>query len=182
MLTSSRSPQSGAADNAGEEIGFRKRALGKQHIGRGVFEKHAAAERVLDFGDMIGDAGERGGGIGQGQKVVEINFAVARPGEMLRKAFGPVAIAQPAQALQMRAVERSVDADRQADAMQRQREALVQMRELRMRAAAFAHVILGMNLDEADRARVGDQALEMIRLESDAGAGRQRGLDHGGAP
>ena len=101
---------------------------------------------------------------------------------MLGKTFGSVAVAQATQALQVRAVERRVDADRQADAMHRQCEALVQARELGMREAAVTHVVFRMHLEETDGARIGDQAVEMLGLEFNASAGRQRGLDHGGAP
>lgn len=101
---------------------------------------------------------------------------------MLGKTFRPVAVAQPAQALQMRAIERRVGADRQADAVHRQGEALVQPRELRVREAAIAHVVLGVHFDEADGAGIGVQTVEVLGLEPDAGAVRQRGQDHGGAP
>ena len=42
-----------------------------------------------------------------------------------------------------------------------------------MRRPAVAHVGLGVDLEEADLARAGEDRLEMLRLEADAGAARQ---------
>ena len=63
----------------------------------------------------------------------------------------------------MIAVERPHRADRQPDAVHRQRIALAQRGELRMRRAAGAHVVLGMDLEESDRLRRGEDVAENAR-------------------
>ena len=60
----------------------------------------------------------------------------------------------------MLAVERRGRADRQADAMHRQRIAFAQRAELRMRRPAGAHIIFGVDLEEAERLRRGEDVAE----------------------
>ena len=97
-----------------------------------------------------------------------------RPGEMLGKAFGLIAVAERFQPRQMLAVERRFAADREADAMHRQREALAQRAQLRMRRPARAHVVFGMDFDEADRLPAGQDVGKCCGLKPmPARAGRR---------
>ena len=72
------------------------RGLLEQHIGRRIFQQHAAAQVFLNLVDMVADQIQRLGGIGQGQQVVQIFIAMARPCQMLGKAFGLIAVDQRA--------------------------------------------------------------------------------------
>ena len=92
---------------------------------------------------------------------------------MFGKAFGLIAVAKAPQARKMIAVERLRRADGEADAMQRQRVGLAQKAQLRMRDAARAHVVLGMDFEKAERLALRRDGGEMLRLEADAGAGRK---------
>ena len=74
----------------------------------------------------------------------------------------------------MVAVERPRRTDRQPDPVQRQRIAGADRLQPAMRRPAVAHVSLGVDLEKADLARAGDNRLEMLGLEADAGAARQR--------
>src|SRR6266550_8277248 len=75
----------------------------------------------------------------------------------------------------MVAIERPHRTNRQPDAMHRQRIAFAQRAELRVRRPAGAHVVLGVNLEESDRLRSGEDVVKMRRLETDAGACGQTG-------
>ena len=76
------------------------------------------------------------------------------------------------QPLEMRLVQRPRRADRQADAVQRQRVTLADGVEAAMRRAARAHVVFRVDLEKSKlRARFHDR-LEMLGLESDADARR----------
>ena len=77
----------------------------------------------------------------------------------------------------MLTIERRSRADRQADAVNRQRIEFAQRAELRMRRSAGAHVVLRVHLEEADRLRRGEDVAKMRRLETDAGARRKTGHD-----
>jgi len=92
---------------------------------------------------------------------------------MLRKALGPVAVQQGAQAGKMGRVQRAVPTNGQADSVHRQRIMLPQRRELGMRPTAVAHVVLGMDFDEPHGRGSRRQGLEMLRLEADTGARRK---------
>ena len=103
---------------------------------------------------------------------------MARPGQVFGETVGCVALAQQAQATEMIAVQRiGFAADGQADAMQRQRMVAAQRRQLRMRQAARAHVILGMHLEEGYRRGIRLQGSEMRGLEGSAGLAWQHGCD-----
>src|SRR5690606_26705294 len=101
-----------------------------------------------------------------------------RPGEMLGKTFGLVAVAQRLEAREMRAVERLRRTDRQPDPMDRQGVALAQGPQLRMRRTARPHIVFRMHLKKAERLRRLDDLSKMLGLEADAGQRRQTGLAH----
>src|SRR5712675_537559 len=83
----------------------------------------------------------------------------------------------------MVAIERPHRTDRQPDAMHRQRIAFAQRAELRVRRPAGAHVVLGVNLEESDRLRSGEDVVKMRRLEANSGTRGQTGSSkHGQVP
>src|SRR5258708_29899282 len=100
-------------------------------------------------------------------------------GETLRR----VAIAQFSEPREMVLIERSHRANRQPDTMHRQRMALAQRAELRMRWAAGAHVVLCVHLEEFDRLRARENVAKMHRLEADADTrGKMRSFEHRQVP
>jgi hypothetical protein len=173
----------GALDEAGEEIGLGHLGFRKGEVGGRVFEQHPAAEGLLDGVDVGGDPVERGGGVGQGEQVVEEGPAVGGPRQMLGEAGRVEPVDQVPQAGQMGGVERALAADGQADAMDRDGKAGGEVAQLRQGAAAVAHVVLGMDLEPADRAGIGGECGEVARLVAHAGAVGQRpgggGVEHG---
>lgn len=61
---------------------------------------------------------------------------------------------------QMIFVQRAIAADRQAEAVERQRILLADGRKVAMRRPSRTHVVLGMDLEETDiRRRIDDQAI-----------------------
>src|SRR6266513_4231773 len=102
---------------------------------------------------------------------------------MLREAFRRVLIAQLFEPREMVAIERPHRTNRQPDAMHRQRIAFAQRAELRVRRPSGAHVVLGVNLEESDRLRSGEDVVKMRGLEADAGTRGQTGSSkHGQVP
>ena len=92
---------------------------------------------------------------------------------MLREHARPVAFVERLQALEVRAVERTFGADRQADAMQRQRIAVADRRQIAVRRPAGAHVVLGVDLEPADIRLLGQDRRVVLGLQADAGPRRQ---------
>ncbi len=93
-----------------------------------------------------------------------------RPGQVLGKGSRPVALDESFQPRQMSLVEWTFGADRQTDPMQRNRVMFGNCFEIAMRRPTGAHVVLGMNLEEADiRLPVDDLGI-MCRLQAEAGA------------
>jgi hypothetical protein len=123
---------------------------------------------------MLRDTGDRLVRVGQGEKIVEERAFVGRPGEMLGNQNRLKALGDRREPLQMRPVERSGRADRQANPVERQRVALANGVDAAMRRAAGAHVILRVDF-EKPKLRTGvDNRLEMLGLEPDAHARRAK--------
>ena len=96
---------------------------------------------------------------------------MGRPGEVLGHERRLKALGDRGEPLKMSAVERPGRADREADAVQRQRIELADRIEAAMRRAARAHIVLRVDLEKPKlRTRVEDR-LEMLGLEADADAG-----------
>ncbi len=142
----------------------------------GIFEQHGSPERVLHFVDMLGDAGQGFVGVGQGQEVVEERALVRRPRQVLGNESRLEALGDRREPLKMGAVERPGRADRQADAMQRQRIAFPDRVEAAMRRAAAAHVVFRVNFEKSKLGTGVDDRLEMLGLEPDADALRAKRL------
>ena len=139
-----------APDDLRDEVDLAQRAFGECEVGGGILQKHLPADRLLHLVDMVGDAGERFFRVGNGQKIVQVGRVVRRPGEVLRKQSRLVTLVQRLQPVQMLSVERAVRADRETDAVQRDRIELADGFEVTVRRAARAHVVLGVDLEEAD--------------------------------
>ena len=143
-------------------------------IGRRVLEQDRAADRLLHFVDVIGDACERRPRVGQRQQVVEIGRVVGRPGEMLGNQRRLVAIDERLETREMRLVERLRPADRHAHAVQRDRIVAADAGQRLVRRAAGAHVVFGMNLEEAVLLPLGEDRRQMLVLEARAGEAGDR--------
>ena len=92
----------GAPDQLPKEFGLAHRRFREDHIGRRVLEQDRAADGLLHFVDMIGDARERRLGVGQRQQIVEVGRLVRRPGEMLGNQRRLVAIDERLETREMR--------------------------------------------------------------------------------
>lgn len=86
----------------------------------------------------------------------------------------PVAVEQDAQAAEMVRVERPVGADREADPVDRQRIAGADGGQVPVRRPAGTHVVLGMDLEEADVGLRVENLVVVLGLEADARPGGQR--------
>lgn len=136
---------------------------------------------------MVGDAFQCPPGIGQRQQVVEEDVAMARPGEMLGERLRLIAVDEPAQTPQMLPVEASRAPDRKTDAVQGQRVALADGGELGMGQTALAHIVLGMDLEEANVRAAAQYVVDVLRLQAGpspvrqpaAGAVGDRGIKDG---
>ena len=144
--------QQAASCSAGDrtnEVGFAHGRFAKGDISRRIFEQYPPADRLLDFVDVIAHRGKRRFRIGQRQEIVEIGRLVRRPSEMLGHERGFVAFDEPAKAFEMRLVQRMRTSDRHAHAMQRNRVIPADSVERAMGRTASAHVVLGVDLEEA---------------------------------
>ena len=159
------------ADDVAQEVDLGNRARLEDDISRGVFEEHRAREGLLDLVDMVADAQKRLLRIGQWQEVREEDLAMARPGEMLGEESRLVAIDQSLEAIEVVTIERSRRSDRQADPVQGEGIALADGAELGMRRAAFAHVVLSMNLEEPHPRLRREDLRDVVVLEAHACAG-----------
>src|ERR1700756_1121642 len=89
-----------------------------------------------------------------------------RPGQMLRHQRRLVARNELAEARKVRPVEGSCPADRHADAMQRQWMIAAYGLERAMRGAAGAHIVLGMDFEEAMLRTFGEDRRKVLMLEA----------------
>ena len=65
--------------------------------------------------DMVDDAVQHARRVGDRKEVIEMDPAMARPGEMFGKALRLVAIHEPRKSPEMGDVERTISSDRQTD-------------------------------------------------------------------
>src|SRR5271170_2638089 len=105
-------------------------------------------------------------GLGERQQVVKIDGLACRPGDMFRDERGLVALNEGAEAREMRLVQGLRSADRHAHAVQRNGMVAANSLEGAMRRAAGAHVVLGVNLEEAARLRPREDRLQVLGLEA----------------
>ena len=113
-------------DELGEELGLGHGGTGEGDIGRQVLDQDLALQRVLHELDIARDDRQRLLVVAERQEVVEIGAVGDAPGEMLGDQIRLEAFADLAQPLQMIAVEAGGAAERQADAVHRQRIGLAQ--------------------------------------------------------
>ena len=157
---------SGSAGDRANEVGLAHGRFAKGDIGRWIFEQHPPADGFLDLVDVIAHGRKRRRGIGQRQEVVEIGRLVRRPGEMLGDQRGLVAFDEPAKAFEMRLVQWTRAADRHAHAVQRNRIVSADRLERAMRRTAGAHVVFGMDFEEATGLRAVEDGRQMLWLET----------------
>src|SRR5216684_3922595 len=74
--------------------------------------------------------------------------------------------------LKMILIERPIGADRQSDAVERQRIPFANCRKVAVRRTSRAHVIFRMDLKETDVGQRFDNGAVMLGLEADAGSRR----------
>ena len=98
-----------------------------------------------------------------------------RPGEVFREQSRLVALGQRLEPRQVRAVEGAGRADGEPDPVQRERIALADGRQVVMRATARPHVVLGMDLEEAEIGSAGQNGVVVLALQTDAGTRRNAG-------
>ena len=99
---------------------------------------------------------------------------MCRPGEMLGDERGLVAIDEmPRNASRCAVSSGRGAADRHAYAMQRERMVAAYRLERPVRRTACAHVVLGVDLEEAARLRPREDRLQMLRLEACPGRSRR---------
>src|SRR5947207_13422527 len=105
----------------GDEVDLRPRALGKSEIGRRILEQHLSAKPILNLIDMRSHARKRFARIGDRREIIEKYRFVRRPGQVLREEPGLVALDETLQPLQVIAIKRTIGADRQSHAVERER-------------------------------------------------------------
>ena len=97
---------------------------------------------------------------------------------MLGEACGLIAVAKGFETLQMVLVERTSTTNREANAVDGKRVSRPQTLQHRVRQAACAHIIFGMNFDKGQRAGCLGDAVKMLGLEADTDGRGQMGVDH----
>ena len=178
LLMSSRSPQ---PVRLGQELRLAPGAIGEGEIACRILEKHLPAEKFLGLVNVVADLAEGFVGEGQRQEIGEVLCSMARPGEVLREKPRLIAPDQRLQPAEMGAVEGSRSADREANTVQRKRIAFADRLEIAVGRPALAHVVLGMDFEEADIGLRLDDVPVVLGLEADAAAGRYGGrAGHGG--
>ena len=163
-----KQPAAGAPGDLGQEVDLIEVRFGEIDIDGGVFQQHLPPDDLLHAVDMVDYPRQCRVGIGQGQKIVQELRPVGRPGEVLGKACRVQPVAKPFQPSEVVPVERPLATDGKADAVDRDRKLLGKVAKLGERAAAIAHVILGMHLKPGDRGGVVQNVGEMLRLVADA--------------
>src|SRR6056297_3082723 len=98
---------------------------------------------------------------------------MGRPRQMFGKTGRIEPVAEVFQAGKMVWIKAGFAADRQADTVDRDRKPLGQDTQLRNRATAVTHVILGMHFKPPNRVGIVQNVGEMLCLVADAGQGGQ---------
>jgi hypothetical protein len=153
LLTSSSKPAAGATHDLGEEAGLVHRRAGVLDVGARVLQQQPAPQPRLRRIDVRAHPVERRALVGQRQQVVVPAPAVARPREVLAEPSRLEATQQQVEPIEVRAVRRRLAAERQPDAVDRQRPALAHPFQVPQHRAAVDHVVLGVDLEEVRAAR-----------------------------
>ena len=133
-----------------QERDLAHRRIGEGHIGGRVLEQHGPPQHLLHLVDMRAHTRQRLLGVGQRQKVVEIDAVMARPGEMLGEERGLVA------------------------GDERPRQRCSRSRGPLPPIDSPTPCSSGVNLEPADVGRGVEDRAVMLGLEPGAGAGRER--------
>jgi len=145
----------GTLRDLGEKLPFAETRIAKFHVARHVLEQDAPAEEVLHAAHPLDDVRERLFGVRQRQQVVRIASGDTRPAEMIRDPRRLDALRERLQLSQVLAIERRAAADRERHAVQRERIALADPREMVQWRAAGNQVVLGQRLEPVDRRACG---------------------------
>ena len=167
-------PAAAAPRDLRDEIHFVHLARREGDIGRGILQQQAALEPALRLIDMRDHAVERRAVVGDGQQIVEIDALMRGPRQMLGEQRRLVARDQRVERVEMGGIERPLAADRQADAMDRERIDRAQRGERGVGRPAGAEIVFGMDFEKAERRPFGDQTRAVLGLETDARADRRR--------
>jgi len=162
----------GAPDDFRDETRLVEAALREAQIAGGVLQQHLAAENRLCLVNVIADRLKRCGRVGKRQKVAEIAGLVGGPGKMFREESWLITYGQGLEAHEMASVQPPRTADRQAHAMQGKWVEIANGGKIAVRRAAGAHVVFGMDLEEAEIRQFSQHRFVVFGLESDAAARR----------
>src|SRR5437868_14399472 len=97
------------------------------------------------------------------------------PGQVFGKRLGLIALDQLRESCKVLAVQRTFSANRQADAMQRQRILLADQSQEVMERAASDHVVFSVNFEETEVGPGTEHFTKVLGLEPQSGAARQPG-------
>ena len=142
-----------------------------QVVGR-VFDGDAAAEKVLHAVDAFGGVAHAFGGEGQRQQVVKVAAQVLAVAQVVGKETAAVLAHHRFDAGQELHIERGLAAERQRQAVQRQRQALGGGIEALACGAAHADPVFGRGFDKVDGAGGGqiEKVLGQIAAVAEPGA------------
>src|SRR5574340_785578 len=163
----------GAPGDCGEELPLRKGGVLVAQIGRGVFDQDAAPQMRLRSIHVATDDVERFFGQRQRQKITEVGATHEPPREVLRYEPRLEALYHAPDAVQMCRVEILRTAERESDAVQRERIIAADGVEIRECRAA-AHVVLRVYLEPRYIGPGIDDGMMMLKAQPDPGRRRDR--------
>ncbi len=163
----------GAFRHRGHELPFRNRRMAEAQIGGGVFHQYPALHVALHLVDMPAHHGERFLGHRQRQQVGEVGAVDHAPGDMLGHQAGLDPLGHAADAFEMGRIQSLGAAQRQPDAVQRDRTVAADGVEIAQRRAA-AHVVLGVDLHPRHVGATVQHRLVMLEAQPYSGLCRNR--------
>ena len=156
------------------DLGHRGRAKGD--VCRRILQQHFHPKNVLDLVHMGADMAQRNLVVGQGQEIVEEDAVVSRPRKMLGKEGRLIDRNDALQASEVLTVERRRAPDGEASAVILKWIVRSDTPETVVRGAAATHIILGVNFEKIELARLPENISGMFGLEP--GASGIGGHDH----
>jgi hypothetical protein len=149
-------PAARATGDLGQELDLRDVGGREADVARRVLDQQPAPERRLCLVDVAAEQVEARIGVGHRQEVVEVGPADRAPGEVLRDEHGLNEVDQRPEPREVVAVESVGAAEGQGDPVQADRivaaqiEQVVEGRRGAVPDRGGRHVVLGMDLKEAD--------------------------------
>ena len=142
-------PAAGALHQRAEKLRFGNRRMAELQIGRRVFHQDGPPERVLDFGDVAADHVEAFLGQRQRQQIGEKIVIDRAPGQMFGDQSRLDALGERRERGQVPPVDSLGGAERQSDAVQRNRVMRAHLFE--HGKARLAQVVFAVHFHPADR-------------------------------